>query len=122
MIAKIEFTIYQDYEQYITEGGENCEYEYDYSKALAVLNEKLTNLVSHNELVFTYAGKQVDIVLPVEMNDTGNIFGEDDCCEGACWEGVNISCEIDCDPYDFDSSKLVVDKCPCGYDPKCILW
>ena len=32
MIAKIGFNIYQDYEQYITEGGENCEYEYDYSR------------------------------------------------------------------------------------------
>jgi hypothetical protein len=115
MIAKIGFNIYQDYTQHLTEDD-----DYDYGVALDVLNKELKELVDKDELVFTYDGKQVEIVLPVEMHDTGNIFGEED-YDGPCWDGVDIPCEIDCDPYDFDSSKLRVKKCPYYFDAKCIL-
>lgn len=40
MIAKISFTVYQNYEQYLSE-----ENDYEYDKALEVLNEELKDLV-----------------------------------------------------------------------------
>lgn len=115
MIAKIGFTVYQDYEQYLKE-----ENDYDYTEALNALNEHLKDLVDKNELTFLYKGKKVKIILPLDMSNVGNIFGEED-YDGPNWDGVDIPCEINIDPRDFDSSKLRVNKCPCYMDPRCIL-
>lgn len=115
MIAKIGFNIYQDYTQYLTE-DDDC----DYDVALDVLNKELKELVDNNKLTFTYDGKKVNIVLPLEMRDTGNIFGENDDWM-ANWNGVDIPCEIDCDPHKFEPSMLRAEKHPCYYEPMCIL-
>lgn len=116
MIAKIGFTVYDDFEQYLKE-----ENDYEYNVALNVLNENLKHLVNKNKLSFTYKGKKVKILLPIEMYDTGNIFGKDD-DEVPNWDGVDIPCEVDCDPSEFDSHKLRVSKCPDNFEPRCILW
>lgn len=117
MIARIGFNIYQDYTQYLTE-----EDDFDYGVALDVLNKELKELVDNNELTFTYEGEKVNIVLPIEMRDTGNIFGEnDDWINGANWNAVDIPCEIDCDPHKFEPSKLRAVKHPYYYEPLCIL-
>lgn len=55
------------------------------------------------------------------MSEVGNIFGEED-YDGPNWDGVDIPCEINIDPKDFDSSKLKVVKRPYYMDPKCILY
>lgn len=116
MIARIGFNIYQDYTQYLTE-----EDDFDYGVALDVLNKELKELVDNNELTFTYEGEKVNIVLPIEMRDTGNIFGEnDDWINGANWNAVDIPCEIDCDPHKFEPSKLRAVKHPYYYEPLCI--
>lgn len=117
MIAKIGFNIYQDYTQYLTEDD-----DYDYGVALDVLNKELKELVDNNELTFTYDGKKVNIVLPLEMRNTGNIFGKnDDWINGANWNDVDIPCEIDCDPHKFEAGKLRAEKHPCYYEPLFIL-
>lgn len=115
MIAKIGFTVYQDYESYLKE-----ENDYDYTEALNALNEHLKDLVDKNKLTFLYKGRRVKIILPLDMSCVGNIFGEED-YEGPNWDAVDIPCEINIDPRDFDSSKLRVNKCPCYMDPRCIL-
>jgi hypothetical protein len=116
MIAKISFTVYQNYEQYISE-----ENDYEYDKALEVLNEELKDLVEKGILAYKYGGKPVEIKLPITMSEVGNIFGEED-YDGPNWDGVDIPCEINIDPRDFDSSKLKVVKRPYYMDPKCILY
>lgn len=115
MIAKIGFTVYQDYESYLKE-----ENDYDYTEALNALNEHLKELVDKNELTFLYNGKRVKIILPLDMRCVGNIFGEDG-YDGPNWDGVEVPCEINIGSDKFDPSKLRVNKCPCYMDPRCIL-
>ena len=115
MVAKISFTVYQDYEQFLTE-----ENDYDYGVALKELNKHLTELVEKNELAFKYGGKEVKPILPLTMNNVGNIFGED-FYDGANWDGVDIPCEIDVNPLDFEPNKFRVNKHPHYLDPRCIL-
>ena len=93
MIAGIEFTVYQDYSQYLTE-----ENDYEYDKALEVLNEQVKKLVENNELTFMYGRKRVNPILPIKMRDTGNIFDEDD-YDGPNWEGIRINCVFYSSPY-----------------------
>lgn len=116
MVARIEFTVYQDYDQYLTEKN-----DYDYGVAVKMLNEHLKQLVDAGELTFAYDNKKVKILLPVRESDTGNIFGEDD-SDGSFWEGVGIPCNVDCLFSEFDSKKLIVTKCPYYFVPKCVLW
>ena len=73
MIAKISFTVYQNYEQYLSE-----ENDYEYDKALEVLNEELKDLVEKKILAYKYDGKPVEVKLPITMKEVGNIFGEED--------------------------------------------
>ena len=115
MIAKIGFTVYQNYEQYLKE-----ENDYDYTEALNALNEHLKDLVDKNELTFLYNGERVKIILPLSMRCVGNIFG-DEGYDGPNWDGVDIPCEINISPDDFEPSKLRVNKCPCYMDPRCII-
>ena len=61
MIAGIEFTAYQDYSQYLTE-----ENDYEYDKALEVLNKQVKKLVENNELTFLYDEKRVNPILLIE--------------------------------------------------------
>ena len=116
MVAKIDFTIYQNFEKYLKE-----ENDYDYTEALNALNEQLKDLVEKNKITFLYKGRRVKIILPLDMSCVGNIFGEDD-WEGPNWDGVSIPCEINCDPSEFDSGKLRVSKCPSGFDPVSVCW
>ena len=115
MIAKISFTVYQNYEQYLKE-----ENDYDYTEALNALNEHLKDLVDKDELTFLYNGERVKIILPLNMRCVGNIFGNEG-YNGPNWEGVAIPCEINISPDDFEPSKLRVNKCPCYMDPRCII-
>lgn len=115
MVAKIDFTIYQNFEKYLKE-----ENDYDYTEALNALNEQLKDLVEKNKITFLYKGRRVKIILPLDMSCVGNIFGEDD-WEGPNWDGVSIPCEINISPDDFEPSKLRVNKCPCYMDPRCII-
>ena len=114
MIAKISFTVYQDYAQYLTE-----ENDYEYDEAFDVLSKHVSDLIAKNELTFTYDGKRVPI-LPLSLRDVGNIFDEDD-YDGPNWDAVEIPCEIDIDPSEFVSSKLRVKEHPYYFDPQCIL-
>ena len=118
MIAKIRFTIYGNYYEHITPSS--GEYENDYSHALKFLNAELKELVAKNKLTFLYKNRRVKIILPVEMTDTGNIFDGNDCIYPQ-WEGVEISCEIDCKPEEFDSSRLNVSKCPNFMCAHCVI-
>lgn len=118
MIAKIEFSIYYDFCEYVD--LVDAEYqEYTYSRAVVVLNEIVKKLIQKNKLTFLYKGKRVDIIPNIEEKDTGNIFGWG---ETPMWEGVGISCNIDCEPNEFDSKKLRVGKCPDEFYPKAIMW
>lgn len=116
MIAGIEFTVYRDYSQYLSE-----ENDYEYDKALEVLNEQVKKHVENNELTFLYGRKRVNPILPIEMRNTGNIFDKDD-YDGPNWEGIRINCEIDIDPAEFDHHKFKANKLPSDFDPKCYAW
>lgn len=115
MIAKISFTVYQDYDKYLKE-----EDDYEYDEALAELNKHIKELVDKNELTFTYDGKKVHPILPLTLSDVGNIFDEYD-YDGPNWDGVDIACEIDIDPSEFNASKFKVNKYPYYFDPRCIV-
>lgn len=115
MIAKIGFTVYQNFEKYLKE-----ENDYDYTEALNALNEQLKDLVEKNKITFLYKGRRVKIILPLDMRCVGNIFGKED-YDGPNWDAVDIPCEINIDPSDFDSSKLKVNKLPYYMVPRCII-
>ena len=108
MIAGIDFVIYDDFSK-------------DYTKALKVLNKDIQNYIDKNELIFTYNGKRVKIITPIQECNTGNIFGKDD-YDGPCWEGVTIHCEIPINEKDFKAEKLIVHKSPSYFTPKAVVY
>lgn len=128
MVAGISFTIYRNFFKYVTypyydengkfhtKGGDDP----DYSKALKVLNNIVKDAIKNKELEFTYNGKPVEITLPIEEYQTGNIFDKDS-YYGYCWEGIDICCTLPIKSKDFDSSKLIVEKCPYEFDPESII-
>ena len=67
MIAGIDFKIYQDFGKYITEAKSDSRYDWDYSKALEVLNEQLEKLVKRNKLTFLYNRRRIKPILPLMM-------------------------------------------------------
>ena len=98
MIAGIEFTVYRDYSQYLSE-----ENDYEYDKALEVLNEQVKKHVENNELTFLYGRKRVNPILPIEMSNTGNIFDEPK-VGGSCAliaPVIPLRRQICCDPRIF---------------------
>lgn len=113
MTASISFNIYEDFSKF---KNSSDHYYVDYDKALKYLNETLKKLVKDNNLVFTYKGKKVKILLPLGEYDTGNIFINDP-FEGSYWNDVQISCEIKCKEEDFDASELKADMHPDYFDP-----
>lgn len=133
MKAAISFTIFGDYYKnvkgviYNDNEDEDFDFydsvdydEYDYDAALDKLNEELTQLVRKNELVFKYKNKKAKIILPITIENTGNIFGKDgDEWDDTYWEGVEIWCEID-DDDEFDSKQLKVTKCPNYFTPESV--
>ena len=132
MKAGISFTIYYDFTPYVTfpwvdddgvyhkDGGD----EPDYSKALEALNKMVKKYVENNELVFKYKGKKVDIILPIEERQCGNIFEAGECGKYANWEGIDIYCNIPNidNSKDFDSHKLKVSEYPSEFIPYSVIW
>ena len=114
MKAKIEFSIYDNFLQYVI-SCTNGDYELDYNLALEMLNKKIHKLIQQNKLTFLYKRRRVQIITPIELYDTGNIFADQ-------WEGVGIWCNINCPPNQFDSKKLKVGRCPDNFIPKCICY
>ena len=108
MRAAIEFSIYDDYKQYIDEYG-------DYSKAISVLNDEISSLVEKNKLTFKYGRKNIKILLPLEECQCGNILDGE-------WEGVEIWCEIPNYVNKFNPTMLTVGKLPIGFAPKRIIY
>ena len=117
MIAGIDFKIYQDFGEYITEAKSDSRYDWDYSKALEILNEQLEKLVKGNKLTFLYNRRRVKPILPLEIWNCGNIFSTRHNEEVDMWEGVHIECEIDCEYKDFKWNKFSVGVCPDHFIP-----
>lgn len=116
MIAGIDFNIYQDFSEYITEAKPDSRYEWDYSKALEVLNEQLEKLVKRNKLTLLYKRRRVKPILPLQIWECGNIFTKQD--DGYnCWEGIRIQCELDCEYKDFEWDKFDVGVYPDYFKP-----
>lgn len=116
MIAGIDFNVYQDFSEYITEAKPDSRYEYDYSKALEVLNEQLEKLVKRNKLTLLYKRRRVKPILPLQIWECGNIFTKKD--DGYnCWEGIRIQCELDCKYKDFEWDKFDVGVYPDYFKP-----
>lgn len=114
MKAKIEFSIYGNFLQYVITFT-NGNYELDYNLALEVLNKKIHKLIQQNKLTFLYKRRRVQIITPIELYDTGNIFADQ-------WESVGIWCDINCSSEQFDSQKLKIGKCPDNFIPQCICY
>lgn len=126
MKEAICFNIYRNFFKYVTfpyvdkngklhkKGGDDP----DYSKALKVLNKMVADAIKNKELEFTYKGKRVEIDLPIEERQTGNIFGDYDGNESSYWEGVYIYCTLPIEPEDFDPKKLKVKNRPDGFVPE----
>lgn len=114
MKAKIEFSIYDNFLQYVTPCT-NGDYAWDYNLALEVLNKQLNELIQKNKLTFLYEHRRIQIITPIELCDTGNIFTYK-------WEGVGIWCNINCSPSQFNSKKLKIGKCPDNFIPQCICY
>lgn len=118
MKAAISFTIYKDFNQFIIMDG----YYADYSKALEVLNTMVKELVDKKELVFQYDKKSVDIILPISLDDCGNILSKEHYM-GECWDSIDIWCNIpNVKPEKFDAEKLLVKRCPSDFSPQHILY
>ena len=119
MIAGIDFKIYQDFGEYITEAKSDSRYDWDYSKALEVLNEQLEKLVKRNKLTFLYNRRRIKPILPLKIWNCGNIFStkHDEEVDVDMWEGVQIECEIDCEYKDFEWNKFSVGVCPDHFMP-----
>lgn len=104
MKAKIDFNIYDSFLQYVI-SCTNGDYELDYNLALEVLNKKMHKLIQQNKLTFLYKHRRVQIITPIKLYDTGNIFADH-------WNNVGIWCDINCSPEQFDSNKLEIGRCP----------
>lgn len=116
MKAAISFTLYKDFSKYVILEGWNA----DYSKAIEELNKYVKKLVDNDDLVITYDGKPTEIILPIEENNCGNIFGEKPC---PFWESVEIWCKISyAHSSDFMYDKLSVEKCPPCWDAERTVW
>ena len=116
MKAAISFTLYKDFSKYIILEGWNA----DYSKAIEELNKYVKKLVDNDDLAITYDGKPTEIILPIEENNCGNIFGEKPC---PFWESVEIWCKFPyAHPSDFMHDKLSVEKCPPCWDAERSVW
>lgn len=113
MIAGIGFKIYSNFEQYVVENGDGC----DYTKAIDVLNKTLEKFVKKNKLTFLYKNKRVKIFPLVDETDCGNIFSEK-YGDLNYWDDVQIKCEIDCEYSDFIWEKLIVGVCPNNFIPE----
>ena len=118
MIAKISFNIFDDYYQYTNDDKDN---HYGYQNALDVLNKQLEKWTKTKKLTFVYKGKRVPIILPLTLDLVGNIFSPFE-YNGPQWNKVDIPCEIDIDPKDFDSSKLKTNVYPDHFHPWCVCW
>ena len=116
--AKISFTIYDDKYDKLVRGNNDG---FDYNIALNHLNKELEELIKKNKLTFLYKNRRVKVIPYVPLKDTGNIFGDEKYIS-AQWESVDISCEIDCEYEDFDSTKLRASKYPDNFVPCCVLW
>jgi len=118
MEAAISFTIYKDFSKNLSDDGLTI----DYTKALKSLNKYVKDLVESGDLVISYNGKSVKIILPIVEDACGNIFGDEDDC-GALWDSVEIWCKI---PYvkviKFCSDNLKVEKCPTCWSPERVFW
>lgn len=112
MIAGISFKIYDNFEQYVT-GDED---DYDYTKAIDVLNKTLKELVKKNKLTFLYKNKRVKILPLVSEINCGNIFSEK-YGDLNYWDNVCIRCEINCEYDNFVWEKLTVGVCPSNFSP-----
>ena len=116
MIAGIDFKVYHNFAQYLTEAKGDSRYDYDYTKALEVLNEMLATLVKKNKLTFLYKRRRVKPILPLQIWECGNIFSEQD-DEINLWENIQIKCELDCEYKDFDWEAFKVGVCPEHFCP-----
>ena len=129
MIAGIDFVIYDDFSKYVTYPyyDENGKYhknggdDPDYTRALKILNKDIQNYIDKNELIFTYKGKRVKIITPIQEYSAGNIFGRED-YDGPCWEGITIYCEIPINEKDFKADKLIVHESPGYFIPKAVVY
>lgn len=113
MVAKISFIVYQDYSQYLT-------HDNDYTDALNALNKHLKELVDNKKLTFKYREENVKPILPLTMEDVGNIFKDD--LDDFNWDAVEIGCEIDFEESDFTPEDFIVDECPNHFDPVMVLY
>ncbi len=112
MEAAITFDVYGNFYDLVEPGGENCEYEWDYSKALEKLNKSISEAVKNNKLTFLYRGKRVEPILPIEEHSCGNIFEADDRNPFGLWNDVAIWCKIDIPKSNFVFEKFVVKNQP----------
>lgn len=128
MKVGIDFTIYDDFTDYITYPyyDENDVYhetggdDPDYTKAIEELNKQVKKYVENGDISFTYDLEPMKIIIPIEEYQCGNIFGEED-YEGAMWDGVTIYCEVPIKYKEFDKEKFDVDA-PSHFVPKCICY
>ena len=107
MEAAIEFTVYDNYMPYVNGEG-------DYSKAVKAFNDEIVSLVKNKQLTFKYGKKNVEILLPIEESQVGNIFEDE-------WEGVELWCKLPDNIGKFDPDKLLVGKCPSYLSPKRVI-
>lgn len=80
------------------------------------------SLLDKKELVFQYGKKAVDIILPISLDECGNILSKEHYM-GECWNDIEIWCDIpNVEPEKFDSDKLLVKRCPSDFSHEKILY
>lgn len=125
MRAAIVFNIYKDFTPYLKYfedeyGDKVWDEDYGYKRALKVLNQLVQDLVEKEQLTILYKNRRCKIRTNIKGYECGNIFSPDE-YDGPQWNGVEIWCEFPC-KGEFDSSKLVVGRCPEGFQPTGRCW
>lgn len=121
MEARIVFLVHKDFSKFL---DLEDELEPSYDEALKELNKMLKDLVTNENLVFTYKGKPVKISLPLTIDDVGNIFSESENLEypNPFWDEVQIPCKLRCKETNFNSDELLVENNPTWLEPVAIYY
>lgn len=86
MEARIVFLVHKDFSKVAS----------TYGKCLKELNKMLKDLVTNDNLIFTYKGEKVKIKLPLTLDDVGNIFSKSLGDLHTFWDEVQIPCKLRC--------------------------